>query len=64
MRNTNAQTPLSRLASTLRLWSGLGLLAAICLLWSPFALILFALNRSNRFQKLGRAMIRVGFPSI
>jgi 1-acyl-sn-glycerol-3-phosphate acyltransferase len=61
MRKPNAHNLPSRIGSSLRLWFGLGLLAVICLLWSPFAWVLFALNRGEKYQKIGRAIIRLGF---
>lgn len=61
MHKPNAHNFADRFWSSIRLWCGLGLLAAICLFWSPFALILFAFDRSGKHQKIGRSIIRIGF---
>lgn len=64
-------TPLRRLRSVPKfLWRayepvamvlGLGLLAFICLIWTPFALVLNPLLPETSAKRIGRAAIRTGF---
>jgi len=61
MRKPNAHNLSSPLGSSLRLWGGLGLLAAICLVCSRFALLKLVVNRKDPSQKIGRSIIRRGF---
>ncbi len=61
MRKPNVHAPLPFIWSTLCLWSGLVLLAVICLIWTPFALFLLALPPLKARQKIGRLVIRKGF---
>lgn len=61
MRRPNAHTPLSYIRSTLCLWIGLGFLTLLCLVWTPFALLLLTLPRSVKHQRVGRSIIRNGF---
>ena len=40
---------------------GLGLLAVICLTWTPFALLLLPVLPPAQGRRVGRAAIRIGF---
>jgi 1-acyl-sn-glycerol-3-phosphate acyltransferase len=51
------------LRDTLRLWLGLGYLGAVCLLWSPFALLLHPLLPTRRGRRIGRLAVMAGFRS-
>lgn len=61
MRKPNVHYPLTMLWPTICLWSGLALLGLICMMWTPFALILLTLPRSRARQKIGRRVIGKGF---
>ena len=61
MRKPNVHPKPPILRSAICLWTGLFLLAMICLTWTPVALILLALPPSQSRQKIGRRAIRWGF---
>lgn len=56
-----ARSPLWAAYETLAMLIGLGALAAICLLWLPFAMLLYPLLPRRIGQPLGRAVISAGF---
>jgi len=61
MRKQIVHPLISLIWSTICLWIGLALLGLICVLWSPFALLLLSFPASRSREKIGRSIVRFGF---